>query len=249
MSDFLPRDFTGIQLVQLQVGTGTHPLFRELTAQFPQGGITALIGPNGSGKSTLLRIMAGLIRPRHGQVLYQGQAIDQHRSYQLQLGYVPAVPALYPHLTVVENFRICATLKKIPNQHHATAMTAALQQCELDPYQKVLFGKLSEGLKKRVMLASQLIHQPHILLLDEPCAELDPLQRQQLWTLLAKLSHPQRLIVLSSHHPQEIHNLCNKMYFFKQGKLTPISHEQAFSQLLWQRSTPTTETMAGVTQP
>lgn len=251
MSSFLPKDFQGIQLTELQYKVGTYPLFHPLNATFPLGHIIAIVGPNGSGKSTLLRLLAGIRRPYSGEIRYLGTektTFNQHHFKQM-LGYVPAVPALYPHLTVLENLRFVAALKKASHKNFLPQIQTILEQCALSDYQKVLFDKLSEGFKKRVVLASQLIHQPTILILDEPCAELDPLQRQQLWQLLAQLRQPERLIILSSHHPQEINTLCDEIYFLHQGKLEAIKSEQTFSQVFWQRaSASTTKNSSGEQQ-
>jgi len=203
---------------------GAYPLFSSLQATFSLGHIVGIVGANGSGKSTLLRIIAGLCSIQHGSITTSIHS----------LGFVPATPFLYPMLTVKENLMVVAQLKKIGAQNRLQAIEHALALCSLMEYQSILFNKLSDGLKKRACIASQLVHQPQLLILDEPCAKLDPHQRQQLWELLNTLRQPNRLILFSSHHPQEMSALCDEMYLLQAGKLE-AAHKENFAQTLYQK--------------
>lgn len=226
-----------MHLIDIDYKMGTHPLFFQLKANFISG-ITAIVGANGCGKSTLLRILAGICRPTNGKIIINEQDLYQNLQLKKDIGYVPATPFLYPHLTLIENLTLCASVKKINKKTFKHVLPSILQQCNLFGYDEVLFGKLSDGLKKRSMIASQLIHQPRIMILDEPCAELDPFQRQHLWELFQQWQSMNRLIIFSSHHLQEVAKICNNMYQLSQGQLCLLPKPESISQIYWQTSPP-----------
>jgi len=208
-----------LNLVDIGYAIGGYPLFQNLTASFAPGCLHGLKGCNGTGKSTLVRILSGLLKPEQGHVLYLKQDIYKNPfAIKSKLGFVPATPMLYPHLTIIENFKLIKKLRQL-NTPNVLPLPLILDQCELMGYQKVLFGKLSDGLKKRAGIAANLIHQPQVLILDEPCSALDPNQRAQLWHLLKQLIQPQRIILFSSHHTKEMHAIVDKVWVLAQGKL------------------------------
>jgi len=198
-----------IKISGLSYKMGSHVILNDLNCDFYPG-ITALIGPNGSGKSTLLKIVAKQFSPTQGQVAYHGIK---------NIGYVPSHHFLYRHLTVLENFELIAQLNKLPKGIAQAIILKTLHQFELENAKNVLFNKFSDGLKKRVCFASQLLTQPNLLILDEPCSGLDPLQRQQLWQTLIEHAQQGRIILVSSHHPQEILTLCQQCLSLNQGML------------------------------
>lgn len=233
MSNLSPQvRLTEIKLIHIHYHVGAFALFKSLNAHF-QSKITAIIGANSSGKSTLLRLISGFSCPTAGQVLVNGKDIYRHHDMKKNMGYVSAEPFLYPHLTVIENLKWVATLRNVTKQDFLTRSESLLQQSALMPYSKVLFGKLSSGIKKRVSLISQLLHHPLFLILDEPCSDLDPHQRSLLWGLLAQLSE-NHMIIFSSHHPQEITSLCDSILLLKEGQLKHYSKTEEFSQILLQ---------------
>lgn len=206
-----------LQLIDIHYKVGAFSLFQSLNATF-QPGIIGLIGANGCGKTTLLKILSGICHPDNGKVMVFGKDL-YHSRKKSSIGFVPAQPFLYPHLTVLENLFFAGLLRKMSRSQLQEQILTALTQCDLLSFQKVLFGKLSAGLKKRAALASMLIHQPTLFILDEPCAELDPEQRQAFWDLIMQLRQPSRLILFSSHHPQEMKPFCDQIVLLKQGKL------------------------------
>ncbi len=215
-----------MQLIDIQYKMGAFPLFQSLNATF-HSGIIGIIGANGSGKSTLLLILSGLCKPDAGQILFEARDIYAYpSSWKTKVGYVPATPHLYPFLTIEENIYFAAALRKISKETFQVGLQKVLAQCLLQGYEKVLFGKCSQGIKKRAMLAVALIHQPQILILDEPCAELDPLLRLQIWLLLQQLRSEGKTIIFSSHHPEEISAFCCQRYQLQQGKLKLISKQE-----------------------
>jgi ABC-2 type transport system ATP-binding protein len=221
-----------IRLSNLHCNVGAFALFTSLEATFDKP-LTGILGANSSGKSTLLRVLAGLYRPKQGAVLYNGQDIYLKNHLKKHIGYVSAEPFLYPHLTVLENLEWVATLNQVPKKNQTSRISALLKQAELQEYANVLFGHLSAGIKKRAMLICALTHEPHYLFLDEPCSDLDPIQRVWLWQFLKAKSNEHQ-IIFSSHHPQEILSICDALYELKKGQLYPYSKRDEFSEILLQ---------------
>ncbi len=208
-----------LALCDVDYRRGSYLLFNKLNLHFDSGHIIAIIGENGCGKSTLLQIIAGILQPHAGSVLFAEHALYQDIHIKQHIGFIPSAPFLYPYLTVAENLKFIALLKQMPPLHAISQCASLLTQWGLCPYQHVLFGHLSDGLKKRVAIVSQLLFAPSLLVLDEPCSALDPKQRAHLWHHLQNYRHSTRLIVLSSHHPDEITSFCDEVYLLQQGKL------------------------------
>lgn len=219
-----------MELIHINYSVGSNLLFDNLNFRFPLGNIISLIGMNGAGKSTLLRIIAGLCQPQKGQVLLENNDLYKDRSLQSKIAYVPSTAFLFPFLTVVENFSWIAKLR----QCHNEAIASLLHQFELTAYADCLYANLSDGLRKRVGIASAFLHQPQILILDEPCAGLDPYQRQFIWHHLKNYRHPSRLILFSSHHPDELTTFCDEIYLLSQGQLLQYFPSPSLSHHLWQ---------------
>lgn len=214
-----------MQFYDVNYAIGSNPLFEKLSFTLSKGKIIGLVGMNGSGKSTLLRMMSGLCEPDCGSITFDNHSLYTTRALQSQIGYVPSTPMLFPFLTVQENLRWISKQRKTPRLCHHDI----IRQFELIGYQKVLFGKLSDGLKKRVCIASAFLHQPNLVILDEPCAGLDPTQRQQLWEVLRGYRNASRLIIVSSHHPEELAAFCDEIILLSQGKLLnyPVPEPEA----------------------
>jgi ABC-type multidrug transport system ATPase subunit len=209
---------------------GDKSFFKGMNWSFPIGKIIAIAGANGCGKSSLLRIMAGIQQPHAGKVLFNDRELYQNpQSLKSSIGYVSATPMLYPHLTVKENLEWIALARGL----RKSECQKMLVQCDLVAYQHMLFAKLSDGLKKRLGIAVGIIHMPALLIVDEPCSALDPLQRQLQWELLAQLRHPDRLIIFSSHHPEEIITWCDEVLILAHGQLQTlqkVTYKQALSK-------------------
>lgn len=235
-----------MQFNDINYAIGSSLLFEKLNFTLSMGMIIGLVGMNGSGKSTLLKMMSGLCEPDSGRITFDNHLLYGSRALQSQIGYVPSVPMLFPFLTVQENLLWISEQRELSKQRHRDI----IRQFELTGFQKVLFGNLSDGLKKRVCIASAFLHQPPLLILDEPCAGLDPTQRQQLWDSLRHYRSPDRLIIVSSHHPEELATFCDDMVLLSQGKLLryPSSSTSSFAKNLWDTITnhPLTETETAV---
>lgn len=204
----------GLQLKDLTFTIRGHALFSDLNADFALGKKIALAGPNGCGKSTLLSIVAGHNQPHQGNVCFGGHNLYES-NLKSKIGYLPNLPCLYSHLTVEENLHWLLTLQqcKAPKAKAFRFM----EQHKIMDLKCQLFGKLSDGQKKRIHLLAILMHDPDLLILDEPCSLLDPSQRQEIWRLLEHWCQPNKLLIFSTHHVSEVTTLCDEIIFLHGG--------------------------------
>lgn len=182
-------------------------------------GITGLFGPNGSGKSTLLRVVAGLLRPSGGKVLHSGgTAALSRESYRGKIGYAGHEPGLYPHLTIEENLDLFAVL-------HGTAKTRTkevIASMGLDEYGDVHAKRLSAGLRRRAGVARALVHDPEILLLDEPYANLDDESSEALSNTLQRWRSGDRVCLVATHGAKRVKAFADAGIIIQRGRI--ISH-------------------------
>jgi ABC-2 type transport system ATP-binding protein len=179
------------------------------------GEIYGLLGPNGSGKTTLIRCIAGLLRPDAGSITVLGQlplaAVQAGR-----VGYMTQAPALYGDLSIDENVRFFAKLEGITNAEQR--IVAVLTTVELLDRRRSVVSTLSGGMRTRLSLAIALLHEPDLLLLDEPTVGVDPVLRQELWTYLRSLASGGTSILVSSHVMDEA-SRCDRLGLIRAGTI------------------------------
>lgn len=178
--------------------------------------IFGIIGPDGAGKSTLLRILSTLTVPDSGNVTIDG--INVQTGYQLlrkRIGYMPETFSLYQDLTVEENLEFYASIFNVDISSNYNVIAPVFRQ--LEPFRRRRAGKLSGGMKQKLALSCALIHQPSILLLDEPTRGVDPVSRKEFWDILAGIKAKGITIVLSTSYMDEA-SLCDRIGFFDHGK-------------------------------
>lgn len=178
--------------------------------------IFGIIGPDGAGKSTLLRILSTLTVPDSGNVTIDG--INVQTGYQLlrkRIGYMPETFSLYQDLTVEENLEFYASIFNVDISSNYYVIAPVFRQ--LEPFRRRRAGKLSGGMKQKLALSCALIHQPSILLLDEPTRGVDPISRKEFWDILAGIKAKGITIVLSTSYMDEA-SLCDHIGFFDHGK-------------------------------
>jgi len=183
-----------------------------------RGEILGLLGPNGAGKSTTLRILSGTLPPHSGDVTVAGiDLFARPRAARRQLGYLPELPPLYLDMTVEAYLRYCAQLRGMRGAALRQAQEAALQRCNLEGVRRRLIGNLSKGYRQRVGIAQAVLHDPPVLILDEPTVGLDPLQMREIRQLMQQL-RAGRAIVFSSHILPEIQALCDRVVILRDGQ-------------------------------
>jgi ABC-2 type transport system ATP-binding protein len=205
-------------LVAENVSKWFGPLVAVSDVSFEIGpGVTALLGPNGAGKSTMLRMLCGLAKPSKGSVRVLGRNPASDVEITRSIGLVPQQESVFEHLTAHRFLQITATLYGLPDP--AGVATAALERVALDPSDTRRLPTYSKGMRQRVKVAQALVHDPAIVMLDEPLTGLDPRQRQDMIALFRRLGAEGRCVLVSSHVLDEVERLGSQILVMSQGRL------------------------------
>lgn len=186
---------------------GRFPALLGVSAEFHPGEVCALLGGNGSGKSTLLRILAGLARPSDGEV----------KGLSTRVGYMAHASMLYDEMSGLENLEYAAALYGITSRDHCAA---AMRDVSLDPALARLVRDYSQGMRQRLSLARALIHDPDLILLDEPFSNVDAASAAQMLDLLARLKSRQKTIVIVTHQPELLRTLADRSLTLAEGRIS-----------------------------
>ncbi len=192
----------------------------QLDLDVPRGAVFGFIGPNGAGKSTTFAILATLLRPTAGTASVCGaDPVHQPREVRRRLGYMPDVMGVYDQLRVDEYLRFHAAAYGIPRTEWSDLVEGLLELVELDVKREAMVDSLSRGMKQRLSLARSLVHDPELLILDEPASGLDPRARIEFRQLLAELQRLGKTILISSHILAELQQMCSEIAVIEAGKL------------------------------
>lgn len=184
-----------------------------------KGQILGFLGPNGAGKTTTMRIITGYMPASSGTVTVAGFDIfDNSYEVRRRIGYLPENPPLYPDMTVAEYLRFAARIRGVARAELDDAVDRVLLKCGLAEVDGRVVGHLSKGFRQRVGLAQALIHDPMVLVLDEPTIGLDPKQIIDIRQLIRELS-AERTVILSTHILPEVSQLCQKVVIINQGRI------------------------------
>lgn len=206
-----------IQLDRLHKRFGAVPALKGLSLSVPAGITYGLIGPNGSGKTTLMRILVGISRPSAGAAVVLGRLMPD-RTAAKAIGYMTQAEALYQDLTVAENLRFFGRVYGMAGAALARRIEEVLALVDLAPRRGSLVEELSGGMRRRVSLACALVHQPRLLILDEPTVGVDPELRIQFWDYFEKLTRAGTTILVSTHHLDEAWR-CHRLGLLREGEL------------------------------
>ena len=196
-------------------------------------GITGLLGPNGAGKTTLLHMLAGLLRPSAGRVLIGGRPAWHDPLVYAGIGLVPEREAVQPFLTGRQFVELAARLQGLPDP--ATATEAAIATVDLTTVADRAVGTYSKGMRQRVKVAAALVHEPPILLLDEPFNGMDPRQRLHMMDLLRSMAAAGRTILFSSHILEEVERLADGILVIHAGRLAAAGDFREIRRLMTDR--------------
>ena len=187
--------------------------------EIKKGEIIGLLGPNGAGKTTTLRVLTSYFNPSLGKIKYDDlDIVDDAIKIQQKIGYLPENNPLYEEMKVKEYLSYAAQMHDIPKNEIKEAVSKVIETCGLKDKQNQEIAKLSKGFKQRVGLAQALIHDPEILILDEPTEGLDPNQRIEIRDLIKKIGQT-KTIILSSHVLSEVKATCDRVLIINQGKI------------------------------
>jgi ABC-2 type transport system ATP-binding protein len=192
----------------------------DLNLEIRQGAVYGLIGPNGAGKTTLLRILAALLPPTSGQVWFDDEEVTQSpATARRKVGYMPDSFGVYPDLTSAEYLEFYAGISGVSRRKFASTVTDLLELMDLTSKRDAPVETLSRGMKQRLCLARALIHDPEVLLLDEPASGLDPGARVEFRELLRTLQGMGKTIVVSSHILLDLAEMCSDIAILRAGQL------------------------------
>jgi ABC-2 type transport system ATP-binding protein len=196
-------------------------------------GVTGLLGPNGAGKSTLLHMMAGLLRPSQGEVKIHGRSAWRDPAIYREVGLVPEREAVHSYLTGWQFALFNAQLQRLPDP--AAAAAKALAAVDLGDVQHRQIGTYSKGMRQRAKIAGALVHDPGVLLLDEPFNGMDPRQRLHMMELLRSMAAAGRTILFSSHILEEVERLADNVLVVYAGRLAASGDFREIRRLMTDR--------------
>ena len=208
-----------IEAVRLTKFYGPHPAIMDVSFEVQEGEVVAFLGPNGAGKSTTMRILTGFMPATAGQARIAGLDVaEQSMEARRHIGYMPEHISLYPDMRVTEYLTYCGKLEAMGRDQLKERMAYVLDKCSLEDRADSVIGFLSLGYRQRVGLAQALLHDPPVLILDEPTIGLDPLQIVEVRGLLQELAG-RHTILLSTHILTEAQASCERVLIMNQGRI------------------------------
>jgi ABC-2 type transport system ATP-binding protein len=206
-----------IQVEGLTKYYGDHPAIVDLTFHAEAGEILGFLGPNGAGKTTTMRILTGYMPPTAGKASVAGfDVVDQSLEVRRRVGYLPETVPLYPEMSVVEYLEFMGALRRVAELEDR--IDAVLQEVHLEERAESYIGNLSKGLRQRVGLAQSLLHEPDVLILDEPTIGLDPAQIIDVRKLIQEIGQS-RTVLLSTHILSEAQQVCDRVLIINRGSI------------------------------
>lgn len=191
----------------------------QLSFSVQKGEIVGFLGPNGAGKSTTMKMITGYLQPTSGEVFIQDQLMNLHASHlKAKIGYLPESNPLYTDMYVTAYLKMMGRLSGIQAGEINNKVEEIIEQVGLSPERHKKIEQLSKGYRQRVGLAQALIHDPEILILDEPTTGLDPNQLVEIRALIKQFAE-NKIIILSTHIMQEVEALCNRVLIINKGQL------------------------------
>ena len=208
-----------IQAKNLTHFYGPYPAIQDVNFGVRKGEILGFLGPNGAGKTTTMRIITGFVPPSRGQVTLDGfDVVEQSLDARSRVGYLPETVPLYTDMSVNNYLKYMGTLRGRPPGAIKARLGEVIDVCRLGDYRKTQIGKLSKGFRQRVGIAQAIIHQPQVLVLDEPTIGIDPIQVVETRKLIQELGRDQT-VVLSSHILPEVSMICDRVLIINEGHI------------------------------
>jgi ABC-2 type transport system ATP-binding protein len=227
------------------------PAVQDVSFKVAPGEIIGFLGPNGAGKSTTVKIITGMLRPNDGRVLFEGRDIrDDMVAFRAAFGYVPEEAHLYTYLSGLEYLQLIGRLRGLPERVLEAKATSLLRLLQLESWQYSPISSYSKGMRQRVLIAAALLHDPRLLIFDEPLSGLDVVSARMFKDLLEVLAAQGKAILYISHVLEVVEQICNRVIVIARGRvladappaeLTTLMSlpnlESVFAQLVQQQDT------------
>jgi len=211
---------------------GQHCAVHDVSFELAKGEVLGFLGPNGAGKSSTMQMITGNLAPSAGRITVNGiDLLDRPKPAKRELGYLPERPPLYRELTVDEYLGYCARLHGLGRGERAQALKRAKERCGLGDVGHRLINNLSKGFQQRVGIAQAVLHNPAVVILDEPTVGLDPIQIREIRALIRELGQDHG-VILSTHILPEVQGTCGRVQIIHQGRLVFSEGTESLEQHL-----------------
>ncbi len=212
---------------------GDRTVVRDVSFHVRKGEIFGFIGPNGAGKTTTIRVMSTLLEPTSGRVEIDGIDVEvDPEAVRRRIGYMADHPGVYERISVGEYLDFFAAAYRVPLSERTSTVAAVIELTDLGTLRDRLVAELSKGMKQRIQLARTLLHDPKVLILDEPASDLDPRARIEMRDLLMELRRMGKTIFLSSHILAELADMCTSVGILEKGRLVASGPVDAIARAL-----------------
>jgi ABC-2 type transport system ATP-binding protein len=219
-----------IRVQSLSRRFGDRAAVRGLSFRVKQGEVLGFLGPNGAGKTTTMRVLTGYLPATSGTVEVGGfDVVRRPMEVKRRIGYLPESPPVYPEMRVRSYLHFVATLREVPGNRRRESVERAVALCALGEVGDRLIGNLSKGFRQRVGLAAALVHEPDVLILDEPTVGLDPVQILEIRKLIRALGDS-HTVVLSTHILAEVAAICDRVIIINEGRVVVSDSLEALSR-------------------
>jgi ABC-2 type transport system ATP-binding protein len=209
------------------------PVVKSVNFKVQRGEILGYLGPNGAGKSTTVKILAGLVEPTSGEIFFDGQKIATTSvDYKKRIGYLPEQNDLYAHLSGCEYLQLVGRLRHIPEEALEKKITGLMEQFGIGLDMHLSISSYSKGMKQKVLVASALLHNPDILLLDEPLSGLDITTTMVFKDILKQLAQMGKIVIYSSHILEVVEKICTRVIIINKGTIVANDSVDSLSRLM-----------------
>ncbi|MDY6917689.1 MAG: ATP-binding cassette domain-containing protein [Chloroflexota bacterium] len=206
---------TTVEVAHVSKSFGGREVVEDVSFTLHAGEVFGLVGPNGAGKTTTIRMLMDIIRPDAGEIRLYGQPLDE--STKNRIGYLPEERGLYRRMTVSDSLVYLASLKDVDRRVATERAEALLSQVDMSRHRKKKIGELSRGMGQIIQFVVTVAHDPDLIVLDEPFAGLDPLNRQVLKEIVLSLKEQGKTIILSTHMMNEVEEMCDRIMMIDRG--------------------------------
>ena len=209
------------------------PAIKDVNFKVAPGEVVGFLGPNGAGKSTTVKIITGMLRPNDGHVLFEGQDIARDMvSFRAALGYVPEEAHLYTYLSGLEYLQLVGRLRGLKEALIEAKATRLLKLLSLESWQYSPISTYSKGMRQRVLIAASLLHDPKLLIFDEPLSGLDVVSGRLFKDLLELLAAGGKAVIYISHVLEVVEQVCNRVIVIAKGRILADAHPRDLTKLM-----------------